>query len=184
MSTAHIQSTETPGSLLTPGVLTPGRPTQLWVHGPLEIVTHPYHINDLSSLTVAWCANHTVMSTSISVTFPHDASTHFFPVSVSSSHLFSRAASLLGYTIYPHSLPAKSIAVLSRKEVLYFMLVSQSQAVYVFLCDGYPRKQQPQLFSESSGVFQLYQATEWVITGSELGQHVLEWLLSIEVYLH
>ena len=54
------------------------------------------------------------------------------------------------------------------------MLASQSQAVYVFLYDDYPRSQQPQLFSQSSSIFQLYQATEWIITGSELGQQVLE----------
>ena len=76
MSTA--QSTAIPGSLLAPDVLTPGRPTQLWVHGPLEIVTYPYHTNHLSSLTVTWCANHTVMSISVSVTFPHDTPTHSF----------------------------------------------------------------------------------------------------------
>lgn len=35
-------------------------------------------INHLSPLTVTWRANHTVTSTSVSVTFPHDASTHSF----------------------------------------------------------------------------------------------------------
>jgi len=95
-------------------------------------------------------------------------------VSVPSSHLFSRAASLLGYTLHPHSLPDKTIPLLSSKKVLYFVLTSQSQTVYVFPYGGYPRRQHPQLFSESSSIFQLYQATEWIITGSELGQHVLE----------
>lgn len=47
----------------------------------------------------------------------------------------------------------------------------------MFLCDGYPRRQQPQLFSESNSISQLYLATEWIITGSRLGQQVLEWLL-------
>lgn len=49
-----------------------------------------------------------------------------------------------------------------------------TQAVSVFLCDGYPRRQQPQLFSESNSISQLYLATEWIITGSRLGQQVLE----------
>lgn len=75
MSTA--QFTVTPGSLLPLAVLTPRGPTR-WVHGLLEVVTPPYHINHLSRLTVTWRANHTVTSTSVSVTFPHDASTHSF----------------------------------------------------------------------------------------------------------
>lgn len=49
-----------------------------------------------------------------------------------------------------------------------------TQAVSVFLRDGYPRRQQPQLFSESNSISQLYPATEWIITGSRLGQQVLE----------
>lgn len=130
MSTA--QFTVTPGSLLPLAVLTPRGPTR-WVHGLLEVVTHPYHINHLSRLTVTWHANHTVTSTSVSVTFPHDASTHSF-LSLTSSHLFSRAASLLGSTFYLHSLPDQSIPVLSSKEVLYFMLASQSHRLCTCSC--------------------------------------------------
>lgn len=135
----------------------------------------------LLSLTVTWCANHPVMSISIPITSRHDP---FIPLSASSSHLFSRAASLLWYTLYLHNLTAKNIPMLSSREVLYFVLASQPQTVYMFLCAGYPRRQQSQLFSESSSLFQLHQATEWIITGSELGQQVLEWLLSIQMYSH
>lgn len=171
MSTA--QSTENLRQLDIP------TPAQLWVCGPLDIVTHAYHINYLLSLTVPWCANHPVMSISVPITSPHDP---FTPLSASCSHLFSGAASLWGYTLDLHSLPDKNIPVLS--SILYFMLASQSRAVYMFLRYCYPRRQQSQLFSESSSLFQLYQATEWIITGSELGQQVLEWLLSIQVYSH
>lgn len=76
-------------------MLIPGRPTQSWVRGPLELVPHLYHINALTLPRVPWCANHMVISTSMSVTFPHDASTRLF------LYLFSPPTYLAGLHLVP-----------------------------------------------------------------------------------